>query len=394
MIVKNEGRNLKRALDSIRPLIDSGAELVVVDSGSTDNTLEIANQYNAKIISLPCEDDEFDFSKYRNISFSACTAPWILAIDADEEFVIMQKRSVSSIINFLKSIPSNVNTAALRVEDIRKGQLISATDGVRFFRKNSTIWKRAIHNRPEFSGNTVAPTGICKIMHYGYDLTDEQAAVKSKRTIGKLLKLIEDDPANLENFFYLSQAYAVFDKNEEQAIKHALYYINRRSETQEFNTSIYYTLLMYYLRSKKLKEFERYFNIATTHIGAPESVDVLWCGVQYGVIKQDNPLTATMAQRFIEAWKSRDEFDKKWPSTFFFTYKQEYLVQAFYYAAMGHFLFGNSHLNSLMSMMDTISVDMKNEISDQIQKSLANMGISHTLFAKKEKSKLIIVGKR
>ena len=78
MIVKNEEKNLERCLKSYAPLMD---EIIVVDTGSTDRTKEIASRFTDKIY-----DFEWicDFSAARNFSFEKATCDYIFSADADE----------------------------------------------------------------------------------------------------------------------------------------------------------------------------------------------------------------------------------------------------------------------------------------------------------------------
>ena len=78
MIVKNEERVLARCLDSFRNIAD---EIVVVDTGSTDKTKEIAARYTDKIYDFEWIDD---FSAARNFAFSKATKDYIYSADADE----------------------------------------------------------------------------------------------------------------------------------------------------------------------------------------------------------------------------------------------------------------------------------------------------------------------
>ncbi|MCM1245250.1 MAG: glycosyltransferase family 2 protein [Roseburia sp.] len=78
MIVKNEEKVLERCLKSIADLMD---EIVIVDTGSTDRTKEIAGKYTDKIYDFEWIDD---FSAARNFSFSKATKDYIYAADADE----------------------------------------------------------------------------------------------------------------------------------------------------------------------------------------------------------------------------------------------------------------------------------------------------------------------
>ncbi|GIW22658.1 MAG: hypothetical protein KatS3mg068_1665 [Candidatus Sericytochromatia bacterium] len=79
MIVKNEEKNLERCLNSIKNIVD---EIIILDTGSTDNTINIAKKYTSKIFEYKWKDD---FSDARNKSISYAKNDWILIIDADEE---------------------------------------------------------------------------------------------------------------------------------------------------------------------------------------------------------------------------------------------------------------------------------------------------------------------
>ena len=78
MIVKNEEKVLRRCLDSVKDLMD---EIIIVDTGSTDRTKQIAKEYTEQIYDFQWTDD---FSAARNFSFSKATKEYIYVADADE----------------------------------------------------------------------------------------------------------------------------------------------------------------------------------------------------------------------------------------------------------------------------------------------------------------------
>ncbi|MFR9069355.1 MAG: glycosyltransferase family 2 protein, partial [Paraclostridium sp.] len=94
MIVKNEEKNIGRCLDSIKEISD---EIIIVDTGSTDRTIEICKSYFAKIIQYKWNND---FSEARNISIDYATKDYILFLDADEE---IPKEDLIKIKNLLSS---------------------------------------------------------------------------------------------------------------------------------------------------------------------------------------------------------------------------------------------------------------------------------------------------
>lgn len=78
MIVKNAAGTIEECLESVRGVVD---EIVIADTGSTDDTIDIARRAGARVISIAWEDD---FSRARNLSLAETSADWVLSLDADE----------------------------------------------------------------------------------------------------------------------------------------------------------------------------------------------------------------------------------------------------------------------------------------------------------------------
>ena len=81
MIVRDEEEMLPRSLAAVRDAVD---EIIVVDTGSTDRTIEIAESFGAKVIEREWTGS---FSDARNVSFNAATGDWVMFLDADEVLV-------------------------------------------------------------------------------------------------------------------------------------------------------------------------------------------------------------------------------------------------------------------------------------------------------------------
>ena len=92
IITKNEERNILRCLNS---LLDVADEIVVVDSGSTDNTAAICENFGVKFV----KQDWLGYSEQKNFANNLAANDWILSIDADEELSEKLKNSISELKN-------------------------------------------------------------------------------------------------------------------------------------------------------------------------------------------------------------------------------------------------------------------------------------------------------
>jgi glycosyltransferase involved in cell wall biosynthesis len=93
MIVKNEEQNLARCLMSVKPVAD---EMIVIDTGSSDRTKDIALAFGAKVYDFPWTGD---FAGARNCSLSHATGGWILVLDADEVISPLDSAELSRMIS-------------------------------------------------------------------------------------------------------------------------------------------------------------------------------------------------------------------------------------------------------------------------------------------------------
>ncbi len=92
MIVKNEEQFLQQCLDSVKDLVD---EIIIVDTGSSDKTKEIAEKNNAKVFNFPWNDN---FAAARNFSISKATKEWILWLYADETISKKDHETIKKLI--------------------------------------------------------------------------------------------------------------------------------------------------------------------------------------------------------------------------------------------------------------------------------------------------------
>ncbi|HZQ97649.1 MAG TPA: tetratricopeptide repeat protein [Chloroflexota bacterium] len=205
MIVKNEEKDLARCLSSVKPFAD---EIVVVDTGSTDRTVEIAESFGASIHYFAwCED----FAAARNFALDRTHGEWVLHVDADEVAVV-------------------ADPAALRAELAAKPEHVlflrtplrnPAPDGLgfdvyaarRLYRNRPDVrWRRPIHeavycihgDRPEHD----ASCATLIVDHDGYANPKARLARgKNTRNMRILKKWMQTTDEHVD-YYYLAQEYA------------------------------------------------------------------------------------------------------------------------------------------------------------------------------------------
>lgn len=202
MMVKNEEKNLPRCLESLKELMNNvESELIIVDTGSEDETVNIAKEYTSNVYFHKWNNN---FSEMRNISINYAKGDWIFIIDADEELI-----EPASIISFFSKDTSKFNGAALRLDNIvrKAGDLGSTILTVRFFRNNGKYkYLGTVHNVLNIDGNICELTS--KLLHYGY-ITDDQELMDMKfnRTRNMLIDELTKNPKNIYYQFQLATTY-------------------------------------------------------------------------------------------------------------------------------------------------------------------------------------------
>lgn len=202
LVVQNEEKHLRRCLQSVA---DIAEEIIFVDTGSSDRTIEIARQFTDKVYSVKWRDN---FSRARNYALGKATGEWILFLDGDEELtaestgIIREKLFNNDCEGYLIKV-LNYYVAANQVE-------IAPDVIFRIFRnKKEYRYSGAIHE--QVCDNILAANPLAKIViaediciiHYGY-LTEEIAAKnKAERNTRLLLKAVKKDPNSLLDRFHL-----------------------------------------------------------------------------------------------------------------------------------------------------------------------------------------------
>ncbi|MGL4914138.1 MAG: glycosyltransferase, partial [Romboutsia sp.] len=225
MIVKNEDKNIKRCLDSIRDIAD---EIIVVDTGSNDKTIEIAESLGAKVINHTWNND---FSEARNKSIEEATKDWVLFLDADEEI----KKSEHTKLKYIINSSNTYEGYYFRLVNIIKSTDIGDSIVLRMFKNKpeyrfyGKMHEQIINSIQKIHGlNCIGSTDI-KILHYGYDPELADIKLKFERNIN-LLKSYDEKDKDGYYYYALGNEYARIDdfENALQTYQESLKFINKK----------------------------------------------------------------------------------------------------------------------------------------------------------------------
>ena len=196
IIAKNEERFLSGCLESIRDVAD---EIILVDTGSTDRTPEIAQSFGCYVIHHQWQDD---FAAARNLAIEAATGEWIFCIDADERLC-----RPADIKDLIARTPQSIGGYVIERHDMVKAQESGKTEVnpvgiIRLFRNDPRIrYQGAIHERPGESilaaGFQVGVATQLKLTHLVSALSEDVLRNKQLRYLTLLdreLAKSPDDP--------------------------------------------------------------------------------------------------------------------------------------------------------------------------------------------------------
>lgn len=209
LIVRNEEAHLPACLESLHSIAD---EIVVVDTGSTDNTIAIAKEHGACIFTFPWCDD---FAAARNFSLDQAAFTYALILDADER-VLNPESARELLLAFMQHPPHVAGTVEIINQTLGDHQSLEVIDQTpRFFHCGAFRYTGAIHEQltPLAGMMSLAPTGL-RVLHLGYALAPEQARAKAERNIRLLQREVEAHPEDeyfryqLGKSLYSIQAYA------------------------------------------------------------------------------------------------------------------------------------------------------------------------------------------
>lgn len=171
MIVRDEARCLARCLESVRGVAD---QIVVVDTGSTDQTVEIARSFGAEVHPFAWCDD---FSAARNESLRHAKGAWVFNLDADEVFF---PNTAKVLFSLIRRHPTCRAFRPLMVSDTS-----NSIQNARVFRREGVTFRYRIHEQPVFQGRIIEslPAPELKFWHDGHTEAVKEEKGKRERNL-------------------------------------------------------------------------------------------------------------------------------------------------------------------------------------------------------------------
>ena len=198
MIVRNESHHLPKALASVKGI---AAEIVVVDTGSTDDTVSIASAMGAKVLHFEWTDD---FAAARNAALEAATQPWILSLDADQRLAsdstgalataLQRSDCMAQVVTIDLYGPSTLNPDPT----VGKSAVELAFKSLRLFRNHPQIrFSGRVHEDVSTSllslGQSHWPVSGVVLADHGYVQTEERER-KRQRNLLLLRRVHQEQP--------------------------------------------------------------------------------------------------------------------------------------------------------------------------------------------------------
>ena len=361
MIVKNEEHNLIRCLTSIKALAD---DLVIVDTGSTDRSVAIAEKYGARVYHHPWQDD---FAFHRNQSIGYATTDWVFCIDADEQLV----GNAGLIRHRLEAAGAGVAAFDIMMHDIQGGQVLLRFAVAKLFRPGQVVYHDIKHNRAVYAGPADMMPWV-HVNHFGYDQGDTVRDQKFERDERLLKKRLTIDAADWPAHFYLGQMYGCAGDMAKMQ-DHFLIYLAHREDITDFNYSVYTPLIQRLLAEGQTDEAHTWLDQALTDL--PGDPDILYVLMTYGLAVQDGNLVYDAARRFIIAHDRYLADPALAGHRFLYFLNDETLAHALYHYSIMGLGDGLATLERLKNLMPDLSPDVAGHTATDLARELGRIGI-------------------
>ena len=223
MIVKNEEKNIEKALSWAKGIV---TEQIVVDTGSTDRTVEIAESMGAKVFHFRWIND---FSAAKNYAIEQARGNWIAFLDADEYIPPEDAKKLLPLLKRLHAEPEMrakwfaLNFPMAHVDE--NGKPFAIHDQERLFRNLPSVrYIGRIHEQIDVPGENIAHVDEITVIHTGYAKSIYDEANKAERNVELLRAELAQNPDDLNAKAYLADSLAAKDNAESLAEAEDLFY--------------------------------------------------------------------------------------------------------------------------------------------------------------------------
>lgn len=236
VITKNEEKNIKIWLQSIQQIVH---EMIVIDTGSTDQTVELAQKAGAQVYAYSWKND---FADAKNFALSKAKGDWILFLDADEYF---SEKTIQNVPVYLQKIHNNfqidaVNCPLIDIDADDNDRYMGTSRTVRIFRRNKKLqYEGRIHETLIHQGGIlrlIEENSAIEIYHTGYSSSIIQD--KLKRNLLILQAEIMESGESRRHYLYLLDCYYGL-KDYDKAIYYAKKCVKEKVEPLGQESMVY-----------------------------------------------------------------------------------------------------------------------------------------------------------
>lgn len=217
VLTKNNESTIHNCLGALKNAVD---EIVVVDTGSTDKTIDIVKSFGIDVHRFEWVDD---FSKARNFALSLSSSDWVIAVDSDEYLVTPDVPAIRQVAGIYSDYPDPVVVLCIQLNYVN-GR-VGMNGPARMFKNDGKInWSRRIHEYPVPVGDASTltvhkPLVRVRLNHFGYDPSTVNTEEKCKRNLQLLYRDLDDYPDDARTMFYIGREHAGLG-NKDKALEY------------------------------------------------------------------------------------------------------------------------------------------------------------------------------
>ena len=305
-IVKNNEDELKISIESLKNAAD---EIIVVDTGSTDKTVEVAKSFGAKIFYREWDDD---FSAPRNLAISKATGDWIIFLDSDEYFSDETKKNIRPVIERLEEVKKyGLLVHLVNIDKNFDNKVLDTNFVMRILKNQSGLhYVGKIHEEPRVGENnlrdiTFAPPNILTLYHTGYSASLNKS--KAERNLKILLEELSETNEPQRVYGYIAECFSSIG-DIANAEKFARLDIESGGTKKIFSTKSYRIILSILAKDfSRIDEREKFAALAVKDFPAlPEFTAEL---AECFAMKKNFPQAVETMKAAIEKFKNYKELE-------------------------------------------------------------------------------------